>query len=349
MTEIVNLNNCKLSRKNGMYGGAAGNKDGIIYNNESWLVKYPKNILGLERTGEASYSTSPLSEYIGSHIYEILGYDVHTTILGERHGKIVVACKDFATEDDLIEIRTIKNHANGELAELLEHNFSSTGTEHVVDIEELLLHLKNNPILIKVPGIEERFWEQAIIDIFINNNDRNNGNWGILRDRAGVDRLAPVFDNGGSFQTKISEEKIEKVLMDLDLVCKNASNTQTAYGTHGHIMSANKFLEQYKECEELQNAILKVIPNIQSKIGEIHKFIAQVPETYCSEENKNYLVCSQNRKELFSLQLQARLDNLLIPYYDKVSQIRHDNAKKAEEDPQKQTNGISSARHKCRR
>ena len=28
----------------------------------------------------------------------------------------------------------------------------------------------------------DRFYEQAIIDIFINNNDRNNGNWGILRE-----------------------------------------------------------------------------------------------------------------------------------------------------------------------
>lgn len=23
-----------------MYGGAAGNKDGIVYNDENWLVKY---------------------------------------------------------------------------------------------------------------------------------------------------------------------------------------------------------------------------------------------------------------------------------------------------------------------
>ncbi len=61
--EIVDLNACRLSRKNGMYGGAAGNKDGVIYNGENWLIKYPKNIRGLERTGDASYSTAPLSEY----------------------------------------------------------------------------------------------------------------------------------------------------------------------------------------------------------------------------------------------------------------------------------------------
>ena len=42
------------------------------------------------------YTTAPLSEYIGSHIYEILGYDVHCTILGYRNHKLVVGCKDFA-------------------------------------------------------------------------------------------------------------------------------------------------------------------------------------------------------------------------------------------------------------
>lgn len=318
MTEIISLNNCKLSRKNGMYGGAAGNKDGIIYNGENWLIKYPKNIKGLERTGEASYSTAPLSEYIGSHIYEILGYDVHTTFLGERHGKIVVACKDFAVEDDLIEVRTIKNHANSELAELLEQKFSSSSSEHIVDIEELLLHLENNPILNQVKGITERFWEQAVIDIFINNNDRNNGNWGILRNREGVDRLAPIFDNGGSFQTKISEEKIEKVLLDLEKARENSSNTQTAYGKQGHILSATSFLDLYKCNEDLRKAVIKVIPNIRKQLPGIYEFIDQIPEVYCGENNKSYLICSANRKKLFSIQLQARFENLLLPFFRQI-------------------------------
>lgn len=326
MVEIVDLNNCKLSRKNGMYGGAAGNKDGIIYNGENWLIKYPKNIKGLEGTGGASYSTAPLSEYIGSHIYEMLGVDVHTTFLGERHGKIVVACKDFAIEDDLIEIRTIKNHADSELAELLEQKFPSLSSEHIVDIEELLLHLANNPILNQVQGVTERFWEQAVIDIFINNNDRNNGNWGILRDREGADRLAPVFDNGGSLQTKISEEKIEKILSDLGNAKKNASNTQTAYGVQGHILSAVRFMDLYKCNEDLQKAILKVIPNIRTKLPEIHEFINQIPEEYCGQDNKRYLICSANRKKLFSIQLQARLENLLLPYYNEIRKIRADDA-----------------------
>jgi hypothetical protein len=316
MVEIINLDNCKLGRKNGMYGGAAGNKDGIIYNGESWLIKYPKNIAGLERTGDASYSTSPLCEYIGSHIYAILGFDVHETLLAYRHGKIVVACKDFATKDDLLEIRTIKNHANEELSEILERDFSSTGSEHVVDLEELLLHLRNNDILCHIKGIEKRFWEQAVVDIFINNNDRNNGNWGILRDEEGNDRLAPIFDNGGCLQTKISEDKIERMLSNLQLLIKNATNTQTAYGIGGHALSSTHFLELYNKEAGLKEAIKSVVPNISEHMGDILKFINDIPEKYVGENRNSYIVCSNNRKKLYSMQLQARLDELLLPYYN---------------------------------
>lgn len=45
---------------------------------------------------QLSYSNSPVCEFIGSQIYEKLGFPVHETILrGERNRKIVVACGDF--------------------------------------------------------------------------------------------------------------------------------------------------------------------------------------------------------------------------------------------------------------
>lgn len=331
MTEIMNFNDCALSRKNGIYGGAAGKKHGIILNGEQWMVKYPKNISDLEGTGGASYSTTPLSEYIGSHIYEILGYDVHETLLGERQGKIVVACKDFATDADLLEIRTIKNYADSEFADLLERKFPNSDSTHMADIDELLLLLESNQILSHVSGAKERFWEQAVIDIFINNNDRNNGNWGILRGREGEDRLAPVFDNGGSFQNKISESRIDAMLQNVDNVKKNAFNMHTAYGIDGHSLSAARFLDLFKNHEDLQKAVTKVVPNISQNLSTICKFINNIPETYCGEENKNYLICSANRKKLFTLQLQARFESFLLPYHNEVMKIMEENMQKPDE------------------
>ena len=96
------------------------------------MVKYPKSTKLMNVDG-MSYTTSPLSEYIGSQIYKILGYDVHETIQGQRNNKIVVACKDFCkSAGDLREIRTLKNIYNEQLEQLLEIEHEETGSSHVV-------------------------------------------------------------------------------------------------------------------------------------------------------------------------------------------------------------------------
>lgn len=82
---IVDFNHVKESGIR--YSGNAGNKLGIIYNNENWFLKFPRSTRGLTRVN-VSYTTSPLSEYIGSHIYEIIGIPVHETLLGEKDNKI---------------------------------------------------------------------------------------------------------------------------------------------------------------------------------------------------------------------------------------------------------------------
>ena len=119
---IYNFDECSYSNRHGRYGGMAGDKDGILINNEPYIIKYPKSTKGM--TGNiASYTTSPLSEYIGSHIYKILGFDVHETYLGIRNNKVVVACKDFQKNfGDLAEVRTLKNAANKEISEYMGEN-----------------------------------------------------------------------------------------------------------------------------------------------------------------------------------------------------------------------------------
>ena len=103
MTKMIDFSDAKLSFLNLEYGGRAGEKKGIIFNNEFWFLKFPKNTIGMNNVKGLSYVTSPLSEYIGSNIYRILGYDVHETILGVcfdgKRYKVVCACKDFIKDD----------------------------------------------------------------------------------------------------------------------------------------------------------------------------------------------------------------------------------------------------------
>ncbi len=307
---IAELDACSFSNRHGTYGGQAGMKDGILYHGENWLVKYPKTTRGMDVRG-LSYTTAPLSEYIGSHIYQILGYDTHETLLARRNGKLVVACRDFRADDEmLIEIRTIKNAANQQLAEKLDRDFSETGDKHMINLEELLLHLEHNDILKKVDGIRERFWDCMIVDILINNNDRNNGNWGILRQTNGHDRLAPVFDNGACFSNKVSDERIQRLLCSPQAILSSALNTVTGFAYGEKILTAKKALEL--DFPELRDAVLRVVPKIRENMGEIKAFLGKIPEQF-----DNLAVCSRERAIFYEACMDCRMEHLLEPCYAK--------------------------------
>ena len=87
--KIYEFDQYPLSIRHGSYGGAAGDKDGIKIGDDYWIVKYPKNARYLNNVNDLSYVSSPLSEFLGSQIYKILGFDVHDTILGIRNDKLV--------------------------------------------------------------------------------------------------------------------------------------------------------------------------------------------------------------------------------------------------------------------
>ena len=315
MTHIYDFNTCSLSFKNGTYGGSAGDKDGVVIDGEEWLIKYPKSLK--EFSGDLSpYSTSPLSEYVGSHTYKMLEFDVHRTELGIRNGKLVVACKDFASEDMLIEIRTIKNHTGRELSTLLEGSPMHSSETHIVDLDELLLHIDKNPILSSVEHIKDRFFEQAAVDIFINNNDRNNGNWGILRGRDHPDRLAPIFDNGSSFSSKLSERKIPGVLSNPNYE-RNTTNVLTAYGKDGHVYNARTFFEKVHDIPEFRTAIIRVSSLIEKHMNEIKAFISDIPEKI-RYEGKTIDVITPARKELYIKQLDTRYEKLILPECERI-------------------------------
>ena len=93
MMEIINFDNKSLA-PGVFYGGDAGAKEAIIYNDAVWMIKYPKTTRDMINP-KVSYTTSPLSEYLGSKIYELLGFPTHEVLLGTKRNKLVVACKDF--------------------------------------------------------------------------------------------------------------------------------------------------------------------------------------------------------------------------------------------------------------
>lgn len=309
-THIVDFENAPFSLRHGRYGGQAGDKDGIIYNKENWIIKYPKSTKSMQGLGLSKYTTSPLSEYIGSHIYKILGYDVHDTLLGIRNNQIVVACKDFQKHmGDLAEIRTIKNAANKQLQQINDGALPESATGDKVILEELFLHFEKNPLL-QSEGIKERFWECVIVDILIGNNDRNNGNWGLLLDEEKQKYvLSPIYDNGNSFNNKTSDERIQEYLNENDN--SRILGERTIYTYQNKLLSAKNILQL--DNADLEKAIETVVPKIKNSMENIKSFIDGIPVKY-----NNLIVCSDVRKEYYKKTIEIRYDLLLSPLYEQV-------------------------------
>ena len=52
------------------------------------MIKFPKEVDG-------NKIISHVTEYLGSHIFQLLGINAHDTLLGIYHGQEVIAAKDF--------------------------------------------------------------------------------------------------------------------------------------------------------------------------------------------------------------------------------------------------------------
>lgn len=200
VVEIYDLRNCPLSGR--LYGGRAGRKDGILIDGEPWIAKFPRSTRDLKGKGLPPYTSSPLSEYLGSHIYGMLGIPAHETRLGYRDGKIVCACRDFTYPDlVLYEFSKVKTTMDDDAHAGFCGSPSDGSSVYLTDV---LGTIEGSDLLKGVPGVRERFWDMFVVDALIKNPDRNNGNWGVLWDGSSY-RLAPVYDNGSSLFSKRSD------------------------------------------------------------------------------------------------------------------------------------------------
>lgn len=319
---FYDFNKYKQSDRDGSYGGNSGFKEGVLINDEYWIIKYPKKGTNLKDVQNMSYTTHPVSEYIGSHIYEILGFDVHKTCLGIKNEHLVVACKDFLAENQkLLEFRQLKNTYNKQLNEKLDLSLSPTGSEHFVNLNEILIHLDYNPSINSIPGIKKRFWDCVIVDGFINNNDRNNGNWGIIRSKMNKDVLAPIFDNGASFSPNVPEYKIIHKLNNQEALIQSACSCITAYSLDGENNVLFRDILNLDN-EELCNSIKRNVPLIKEKFSEIEQTIEDIPFSM-----GDYSIISKERKREYKQELEVRLNNLLIPAYERVLRLQKEQDK----------------------
>ena len=177
------------------------------------------------------------------------------------------------------------------------------------NINEIIFQLKHNTILSKIESSEERFWDVVFIDMLINNNDRNEDNWGVIKYKLeNRYHLAPIYDCGNCFYGKTSEERIVSILEDENKLYSSAINGITAYEDDDEKrITAVSILEFIKNNKP--ETIKKVYENLIQHYDEIENLIKQIPNSF-----NEVIVISEERKKYYIATLKIRLEYIYNNY-----------------------------------
>lgn len=316
MIELIDFSACPLSERNLQYGGRAGEKRGIVHQGKPWILKFPKNTIGMRGVEGISYVTSPLNEYVGSQIFRMLGFETQETLLGVcfdgKRYKPVCACRDFIDDEEneiLIPYTALRNDASPAIMERNDRSFVAPSS-----IEEVIFQLKHNAALAQIEGASLHFFEVAIVDLLINNNDRNEDNWGLIKNKkTGSYRFAPVYDCGNCFSGKSSEEKIASMLADPAKLAASANNGVTAYDDEDGVRITNaRFLRL--DDRDLKQAILAVCQKAEPRLREIEDFIFSIPTEF-----EGVSIMSENRARFYWESLKIRYETMLSPRSEEIA------------------------------
>ena len=280
---IEELNNYKGSEK----------KKTLIYDNKKYLVKFPDPVR--EKNKNISYINNAFSEYVGSNVFRIVGFETQNTILGNYtyngKEKVVCACEDFTDSDNILyEFESLALSTNPD---------KKIETE-LLDIIEVI---ESNKI-IDSKKIKEKFWDMFIIDCLIGNTDRHNGNWGLLLNKKNNEvKFAPVYDCGSCLNPMLEDIEIEN-FNETEL--KNlAINCYSCIKENGKKINYIAYIKSKKN-EECNKAICRIFEKID--IDKINKFIDEIP----------YM--STIRKEFYKNIIELRYD-ILKEIYNKIENI----------------------------
>lgn len=302
LKDFVDCRNLQYSYKT--FGGDAGAKVGVLLNGEDWIMKYPKNIRGLKRVN-TSYSTSPISEYIGSHIYSMLGFQAQETLLGFTESKVVVLCKNFDPSGNRFhDFKSIRNYTSD------IDKFTDGSSTRITDVFETI---DTSPIIVCKEDTKKFFWDMFIVDALINNNDRNNTNWGFLYDSKKMKETweyAPIFDCGNSFNNKLSDnDMFSRFGNPKKLVEVSCINCVSCFrDDDDKLIYPFRFMKE-KSNTVLKNEINKIVPIILAKTDDIIGFIQEIPET----TPNGLKVISPIHKEFITKTIVCRIANALVP------------------------------------
>lgn len=274
-------------QSSGRYYTGAERKKGILIQGEPYIVKYAKN-------SPQGITYSHISEYIGSHLFQMVGLEAQQTFLGICDGSPVVVMKDFIGED---EIFVPFNDVGDSTLEQSRERYQYT-------YHDIMQMLEENMKLTDVEGTIQHFWNMYLVDAWIGNFDRHGSNWGFLK-KDNRYRMAPIYDNGSSLFPRLNTDmKLQKILDSKEEMLKRVYTFSTSQILlQGKKSSYYELIDslQYKECND---ALIRMKPKID--LEKMEKIIDGVEEI------------SMVRKTFYKSMLHLRYEVMIKEPYRKL-------------------------------
>lgn len=248
------------------YNGANGKKIAVRYDGDVWLLKFPPS--AEEKPTTLSYSNSCYSEHVASTIANMIGLRSHETRLGtftNGKTKVVCACRDFTADGKVLyDFCSIKNT-------VIDSETGGTGTE-LGDVLETIDHQSFvDPVVLKA-----HFWDMFVVDAFLGNFDRHNGNWGFLVDpTTRKAEIAPAFDFGSCLLPQADDDIMRRVIEDkAELDARIYNFPASALKQDGKKIGYVDFIAQNRD-GVLAPSLSRIVPRVD--LAAIGAFIDDTP------------------------------------------------------------------------
>lgn len=277
----------KYKRTNTYFGGTE-RKFGVDVDGFEYMIKFQKHT-------NFGVRLNHISEYLGSHIFELLGFPVQDTYLGYYDGEEVVACKNFVRDGfQFVPFNDVGESSLERDKEVYQYSYT-----------DIMRMLRENVKLTNVEYTISFFWEIYVVDALIGNFDRHGGNWGFLKkDNKYV--VAPIFDNGSSLFPNLTDENMIEQIMNSEEMTNEriygfpTSQVQLNGKKSSYFEVINSL--QFKECNE---ALIKIC-NLYSA-ERVEELIDKTP------------FMTEARRKFCKYILRQRYEKILYSSYRKLT------------------------------
>lgn len=271
----------------GRFYSGAERKKSILINGNAYIVKFQKN----SRDG---LRFNHVSEFLGSHIFSMLGIETQETHLGTFGNENVVVIKDFLSDEEVfVPFNGIGDSSLEQDKEKYQYSY-----------EDIIKMLKDNMKLTDVEQTIDLFWDMFIVDALIANFDRHGSNWGFIK-KDNKYRLSPIFDNGSSLFPQLNtDEKIQAVLNKQEEIEQRIYKFPTSQVKYQGKKSSYYDIISSLAFEECNNALVRITERVD--LNKINKLIDSI-------EN-----ISDLRREFYKTILKERFEIILLESYNKL-------------------------------